>query len=388
MGKDSQNSAASQPMVQRINISLASVLLLIASVPALVLLWQLKSLLLLVMISVVLACTIAPVVDIAERYRIPRWLGVIMVYLTLISGLVGFGLLIGPTVFEQLERLIRQVPLSLRGLLNETEAWLTAFTDNRPEFTSDILNQFINVQGLISWTVKSSQQLLVRSYGVTTNILGGVFSLVLALFLSGYMVADSRTLVGNLTRLLPSPWDERIADQMVPMSQRIGGYLRGRFVVSALLSVATSVGLSLIGLKDLAIGLGAIAGVTNLIPFLGPILGAIPALVVAIPQGGWTFLWVLLLYVVAQNLETYILDPLLVGSTVGVHPLYQLLAVLGGAQVLGIIGALIVPPWIAGGAVLLENLYLRPKLAAERRQRRSEPISPQMAIVVSQGEGS
>ena len=388
MGKDSQNSAASQPMVQRINISLASVLLLIASVPALVLLWQLKSLLLLVMISVVLACTIAPVVDIAERYRIPRWLGVIMVYLTLISGLVGFGLLIGPTVFEQLERLIRQVPLSLRGLLNETEAWLTAFTDNRPVFTSDILNQFINVQGLISWTVESSQQLLVRSYGVTTNILGGVFSLVLALFLSGYMVADSRTLVGNLTRLLPSPWDERIADQMVPMSQRIGGYLRGRFVVSALLSVATSVGLSLIGLKDLAIGLGAIAGVTNLIPFLGPILGAIPALVVAIPQGGWTFLWVLLLYVVAQNLETYILDPLLVGSTVGVHPLYQLLAVLGGAQVLGIIGALIVPPWIAGGAVLLENLYLRPKLAAERRQRRSEPISPQMAIVVSQGEGS
>ena len=103
-----------------------------------------------------------------------------------------------------------------------------------------------------------------------------------------------------------------------------------------------------------------------------------PALLVAIPQGGWTFLWVLLLYVVAQNLETYVLDPLLVGSSVGVHPLYQLLAVLGGAQVLGIIGALIVPPWIAGGAVLLENLYLRPKLIAERQQRRSGAL-PELA---------
>ena len=71
----------------------------------------------------------------------------------------------------------------------------------------------------------------------------------------------------------------------------------------------------------------------------------------------------------AQNIETYILDPLLVGSSVGVHPLYQLLAVLGGAQVVGIIGALIVPPWIAGAAVLLENLYLRPKLMTERRMR-------------------
>lgn len=363
---------------QRLTISISSVVLLIAAVPMLVLLWQLKSLLLLLMISVVLACSVAPVVDWAEQYRIPRWLGVILVYLTLIGGLVLLGVLIGPTVFEQLERIIRRVPLALRGLLNEADAWLTAFTDTSSLTTNELFTQLIDVQSLVSWTIKSSQQLLVRSYGVTAGILGGVLSLVLSLFVSGYMVADSRTLTKNLTRLLPSPWDERLLDQMAPMGQRIGGYLRGRVVVSVLLSVATSVGLSLLGLKDLAVGLGAIAGVTNLIPFLGPILGAVPALLVAIPQGGWTFLWVLLLYVVAQNLETYILDPLLVGSSVGVHPLYQLLAVLGGAQVLGIIGALIVPPWIAGGAVLLENLYLRPKLATERQRRRGSILTTEL----------
>ncbi|EKV01063.1 putative permease [Leptolyngbya sp. PCC 7375] len=371
-----ESSANNSP--QRLTISVSSVVLLIAAIPLLVLLWQLKSLLLLVMISVVLACSIAPVVDWAERYRVPRWLGVILVYLTLISGLVLLGLLIGPTVFEQVERIIRRLPVAIRGLLNEADAWLTAFTDTQALTTNELFTQLIDVQGLISWTIKSSQQLLIRSYGVTTGILGGVLSLVLALFVSGYMVADSRTLIKNLTRLLPSPWDERILDQVPPMGQRIGGYLRGRIVVSALLSVATGVGLSLLGLRDLAVGLGAIAGITNLIPFLGPILGAVPALLVAIPQGGWTFLWVLLLYVVAQNLETYVLDPLLVGSSVGVHPLYQLLAVLGGAQVLGIIGALIVPPWIAGGAVLLENLYLRPKLIAERQQRRSGAL-PELA---------
>ncbi|MEO0351878.1 MAG: AI-2E family transporter [Cyanobacteria bacterium P01_A01_bin.15] len=363
---------------QRLSISFSSVALLIASIPCLVILWQLKSLLLLVMISVVLACSVAPVVDWAERYRVPRWLGVILVYLGLIGGLVLLGVLIGPTVFEQIEQIIRRLPLSLRGLLNEADAWLTAFTDARPFTTNELFTQLIDVQGLISWTIRSSRELLVRSYGVTAGILGGVLSLVLSLFISGYMVADSRTLIKNLTRLLPTPWDERILDQIPTMGQRIGGYLRGRFVVSALLSIATSVGLSFLGLKDLAVGLGAIAGVTNLIPFLGPILGAVPALLVSIPQGGWTFLWVLLLYVVAQNLETYILDPLLVGSSVGVHPLYQLLAVLGGVQVLGIIGALIVPPWVAGAAVLLENLYLRPKLVAERRQRRSEGL-PELA---------
>jgi predicted PurR-regulated permease PerM len=129
-----------------------------------------------------------------------------------------------------------------------------------------------------------------------------------------------------------------------------------------------------------------IAGFTNLIPFLGPILGAVPALIVAIGQGGLTFFWVLLLFVIIQNVETYVLDPLLVGSSVNVHPLYQLLAVLGGTQVLGIIGALIVPPWVAGAAVVLENLYLNPKQLAEQQEEAIAQLSaaePSKALPVN-----
>ncbi|MEM9768113.1 MAG: AI-2E family transporter, partial [Cyanobacteria bacterium P01_D01_bin.71] len=258
-------------------------------------------------------------------------------------------------------------------IINYAETWVLSLNNESPDFASELINKFIDVQGLTRWVIRSSQQLLIRSYGLTTGILGGFFSVILALFLSGYMLADSRTLVKNFVRLLPQPWDDRIAAQVGPMSNRMGGYIRGRVLVSTILALATTVSLSILGLQDFALGLGAISGFTNLIPFLGPILGAIPALVAAISQGGWTVLWVLLLYVVIQNLETYVLDPLLVGTSVGVHPLYQLLAVLGGTQVLGIIGALVVPPWIAGGAVLLENLYLRPKLMAERR--RSLPVT-------------
>ena len=358
---------------QRITLSVNSLAWLLVSVPLLLILWQLRSLLLLVMISVVLAASIAPVVDWAERFRVPRWLGVVLAYLSIFAVITGIALLVGPTVAEQIQLLVRQVPVSLRKVLETAEGWVMSFNNERPELASELLNQFLDVQGLTRWLIRSSQQLLVRSYSVTTGILGGVFSLILALFLSGYMLADSRTLVKNFVRLLPQPWDDRMAAQVAPISNRIGSYIRGRLLVSTILAIATTVSLSILGLSDFALGLGAISGVTNLIPFLGPILGAVPALVVAVSQGGWTVLWILILYVVIQNLETYVLDPLLVGSSVGVHPLYQLLAVLGGTQVLGIIGALIVPPWIAGGAVLLENLYLRPKLMAERRQR-----SPQL----------
>lgn len=354
-------------MEQRLTISVSTLLWLILAVPLLLLLWQLRSLILLVMISVVLASSIAPVVDWGERYRVPRWLAVVLIYLTILAAITGAGVLVGPTVFEQIQLLIGQVPVALKNVYDVISLWALNLNNSRPELASELVNRVLNIQGLTSWVIGSSQQLLIRSYGVTTGILGGFFSLILSLFLSGYMLADSRTLINNLVRLLPRPWDERLAAQVGPVSNRIGSYIRGRFLVSMILAIATTIGLSLLGLSDFALGLGTIAGVTNLIPFLGPILGAIPALVVAVPQGGWMFLWVLLLYVIMQNLETYILDPLLVGSSVGVHPLYQLLAVLGGTQVLGLIGALIVPPWVAGGAVLLENLYLRPKLIRERR---------------------
>ena len=351
---------------REITVSVSSLLSVAATVAFVVLLWQLRGLLILLMVAIVLTTSIAPLVDFGERFRFPRWLSAIMVYLVAIATLVGVFFLIGPTVFEQIQRLIRQVPIvseKIVALINER------LSPEDAAQLSDLVSQTLNFQAFTRWTFQTGQELLLRSYSITRGIIGAALSLILALFLSGYMVADSRTLVRRLVRLLPTPWDDRFGNQMGEVGYRMGTYIRGRLLVSIILAVATSLGLRLLGLAEFSLGLGAIAGVTNLIPFLGPILGAIPALVVAIAQGGWTVLWVLLFYVVLQNLETYILDPLLVGTAVGVHPLYQLLAVLGGVQVLGILGAIIVPPWFAGVSVLIENLYLKPKFKAERMAR-------------------
>ena len=368
---------------QRLSISLSGVLIVFAAIASAIIGWQLRGLLLLVMVSVVLACSISPIVAWAEKYHIPRWLGALLTYVAIISTLVGVVLLIGPTVLEQIQLLIRQLPLLLRKAATQTEAWALALNDNRPDFTTQIFDQ-LDVQAIAAWAIRSTRQVALRSFTVTTDILGTLLSLILAIFISGYMLADSETLTANFVKLIPQPWDQKVSQQLPEIGNRIGGYIRGRLIVSATLALVTGVGLSFLGLKDFAIGLGAIAGVTNLIPFLGPILGAIPALVVAIPQGGWLVLWVIVFYAIVQNIETYILDPLLVGSSVGVHPLYQLLAVLGGTQVLGIIGALIVPPWVAGGAVLLETLYLQPKLQAEKAQSgQSQSLALQPQVVTS-----
>lgn len=365
---------------QRITISLSSIFSILLVVLLLALLWQLQSLLIVLMIAVILAATLTPIVDWAEGRRVPRWLAVISVYLMLIGGFVGAGVLIGPTVVEQTDRLINQIPMYSEALFNWVQGLALRLNTSQPE----LVPQLVNPQALTNWVIRSSQQVLLRSFGLTKNIVGALFSVVLVLLISGYMVAGSKTLIQGVVQLFPHPWDRRLAAQVKPVSRRMGGFIQGRVVVSAILGVVTTVGLNVLGLSEVSLALGAIAGVTNLIPFVGPFLGAIPALIVSLSMGGVTWLWVLLLFAIVQNLESYILDPLLVGSSVNIHPLYQLLAVFGGTQVLGILGAIIVPPWVAGAAVLLENLYIRPKRIAEaraERSRKSETMAAHSATV-------
>lgn len=348
---------------QRITISISSIFIVLVVALLLVLLWQLQNLLLVLMISVVFAATIAPIVDWAEGFRVPRWLAVIAVYLALIGGFVGVGLLIGPTVVQQTERLISQIPVYSENLY----AWLQGIAARLNSSQPELITQLINPQALTNWVIRSSQQVFLQSLGLTRGIVGAVFSAILVLLISGYMVASSKPLLQGLAQLFPHPWNRRLLVQVKPVSRRMGAFIQGRVLVSAILGVVTTVGLGILGLSEFSLALGVIAGFTNLIPLVGPFLGAVPALIVALATGGFTWLGVLLLFVIVQNLESYVLDPLLVGSTVNLHPLYQLLAVVGGTQVLGILGAIIVPPWIAGAAVLLENLYLRPKAIAEAR---------------------
>jgi len=196
-----------------------------------VLLWQLRSLLLALMIALVVAATLAPIIDRAQKLRIPRWLAVIVVYLGLIGIVTGAGLLIGPTFVEQIERLIRRLPGYLEILRSLFENMAIRLGMTEPESVNQI-SQIFNTQALTAWAIRTSQLLLIRSYDATRGILGGFFSVILALLLSGYMLSGSQSLIQGLVNLFPQPWDERLAAQVDPVTQRVGGYIQGRVVVS------------------------------------------------------------------------------------------------------------------------------------------------------------
>ncbi len=360
---------------QRITISLSNVFSILLMIVLGLLLWQLKDLLVLVMTAVVLAVTLAPAVDVLERVRLPRWLSVLTVYLGLTTALVGVGLLIGPSVIQQTERLINQVPTYSESLY----FWVRDLASRVNAARPDLIAQIVNPQAITNWVIRSSQQVLLRSVGLTRGLLGGALSVVLVLLLSAYMVAGSKTLLPGIVQLFPQPWNYRLQEQLPAVGNRMAGFIQGRVLVSAILAIVINIGLNLLGMTEVSLALGVIAGVTNLIPFVGPILGAIPAVVVAVAEGGLIWLWVLLLFVIVQNLEGNILTPLVVGSSVKLHPLYMLLAVLAGTQLLGVLGAVIFPSWVAGTAVIVENLYLKPKTITEAQSANGTLAQPETA---------
>lgn len=251
---------------KRNNLSLANTLLVAAVILLVILLWQLRSLIVVLMISVVIAATLAPSVNLVNRF-VPRWLAVLLVYLGLIATLTGFGLIVGPTVAKQIQRLIGKFPLYLETLRSLLDSLAMRFGMSEPG-TPSIISQMLDVQGLTAWVIRSSQQLVVRSYGVTRGIIGSVFSLVLALLLSAYMLSGAKQLLDDIFNLFPYPWNQKLADQIKPVGQRMGGYIQGRILVSAILGTVISISLRFLGLSELALGLGVIAGFTNLIPFL------------------------------------------------------------------------------------------------------------------------
>ena len=121
---------------QRISISVSNLLLIISSFLLLVILWQVRSLIVLLMIAVILAASISPLVNLTERIRLPRWLGVIIVYLTIIFGFISVVLTIGPPVFEQIERLLRQLPLFSESISDNFRDFISSLIQSPPDCES------------------------------------------------------------------------------------------------------------------------------------------------------------------------------------------------------------------------------------------------------------
>lgn len=313
-----------------------------------------------------------PVVRFFEGKRLPRLLGVVLVYLGLglLGGLASF--LTAQTVLE-LSRLAQELP----RLLDPFLAWLLDLPGRVraipiPETLKPVLAEAGQsfqglVQGFLDTLVRWLQGLIGQGgnlLGFFISLLGGVFQLLTALTLSVYFLYDLPRLAQAALRVFPEPYQPLVAELAHKLDQSVGGYVRGQLLVAFLVGLMVGVGLWLVGVP-LAASLGFLAGVFNLIPFVGVIVSGVPALLLA-ATGGWgKVLLALLVLWLANQLEGNLLGPFIVGRSTRLHPVTAIAAILVGATLFGLWGALLGVPTAAFLKVLLEEYYKKSRFYRE-----------------------
>lgn len=300
--------------------------------------------------ATLIALLLNPLVLALGKLRIPRPLGATAVYLGFVA-LVGVGLAIAiPPLARQLNNLIDRLPEFEASF----RAWLQGFQDYLQSrgIILDLMGQF---DRLGEWLSTQGASIAARLFSVGVGVAGSLVNFVIIVITSFYMLVDGRRVFRFLVRLAPG--DAKTSENyLLGLQRAFTRFVKGQLLLGAAVGLASGLGVWILGWRVVniwpegapyALLFGVWAGITELIPYVGPWLGAIPPFVLALLHSPEAALWVAIIYFSVQQLEGHILVPNIMGANLGIHPLVVIFAVLAGAQIAGIVGMLAVLPILA-----------------------------------------
>ena len=292
-------------------------------------------------IAIVIGTVIRPIVNWLYQRGLPRIAGVILVYLLLLILLTGFLWLLFPVIFEQSSTLAREVPgyyQNLREWVVHNPSQLVMRLGQLLPVTLPSLN--LNPVQLTGEEVVASAGQVLGYIILTAQI---IFIAILILVLTLYWTLDGPRIIKSFLLLIPQDQRESIGELISAMESRVGFYIAGQGILCLVIGLMALVAYMLIGLPN-ALVLALAAGVMEAVPMIGPLLGAIPAALVALSIGPEKLIWVIIATVVIQQLENSLLVPRVMSKAVGVNPFVTLLALFAFSSLFGLAGALMAIP--------------------------------------------
>jgi len=324
-------------------------LLLLAALGTLWLLLKAGTVLKLLAVALLLALALSPLVDRMERRRIPRGLALVLMLVLLLAVIAGISLLLIPQLAEQVTMFINNLPDYWAALQDRTAAWLARFPYLEQAY------QRVDLAGALS---ARAQGLLAAAGNVASWVAATVTSLVLVAFATVFMLANPRPLLEGALAAIPDRYQEQVRAVASQSAAKLRAWVQGILILSAVIGIASGVGLTLLGVPY-AVLFGLLAAVLEVVPTLGPVLAAIPPVLVAlIAISPLTALYTALLFVGVQQVESAVLSPLVMSKKLEMHPLSALVALLVMGSLLGIFGAVIALPVLAVLKVVYDTVYL------------------------------
>jgi predicted PurR-regulated permease PerM len=310
-----------------------------------------REVLLLIYMSGLLAVGFSPIVRLIERQRFmpigtqrfPRWLAILALYLFILGVLVGIGFLVVPPLVHQ----ARQLWGALPDMLVRAQDFLVR---------KGLLNQPLTIKEVMARApVGQGGDAVNTVFDAIAGVVGGVFGFLTILILTFYLLVEAERLRTFMLQLFPARRRARVDLVSRDITVKISAWLGGQLVLGAIIGSTSALGLWLIGVPFFYV-LALISGVGELIPVIGPILSAIPAIAVASSVSLKAVLFVIVFFVVQQQLENHVLVPKVMARQVGVSAVTVIVSLLIGGKLLGIAGAVLAVPTAAILQVLFSEL--------------------------------
>ncbi len=332
-----------------INISSITIIKFILILFAFYFLVIIRDILALLFFALILASAIDPWVDWMQSKKINRGLGVFIIY-AIMFGVIGLVLsLIIPPISAQMKSLTDNFPLIFEKVISI----FSSFKDFA--ITHGILQTLQNNFGSINSNI---QQAAGGIFSTVSGIVNGVFSFFLVLVMTFYMVVEENAVKKIIWSIAPKKSQAYAMDLINRMQAKIGLWLRGQLILSFIIFVLTYIGLLILGV-DYALVLAMIAGLTEFVPYLGPILASIPAIFLSLTQSYVLAILVGILYYIIQLMENNFIVPSLMRKVVGLNPIVSIAVLLIGYKVAGVVGAIVSIPVTTAVNVLVNDYFER-----------------------------
>jgi predicted PurR-regulated permease PerM len=315
-----------------------------------------------------------PAVRMFERVHIPRPLGAILAMLVLLAIIVAVGALVWPTVQEQGEEFIQQLP----DLYVSVVDWLREFAVTLGLNIDEFLSQRAIEEWLRDPANQETIQELLFGFGAGAGVvLRGVAEtiavLVLAPVLAIYLLIDLNRFKKNSLELTPPRHRKEVAYVSGEVGTALGSFVRGQLLVSLIVGIASSIGMWAIDLPFWLL-IGIISGFLNLIPFVGPVVGgALAALVALLDSNPWQAVWAVVIMIGVQQLDNHLITPMIQRARVNLSPLVIVLALIVGGTLAGLLGVLVAIPATAATRIVVGHLW-RTRVLGQSWEEASEAM--------------
>ncbi|MEF2968926.1 AI-2E family transporter [Paenibacillus sp. M1] len=298
-------------------------------------------------IAVIISYVLNPVVKMLGGRKVPRTAAVLLIYAVFLTSLAVILMNVIPMFIEQLEELGEHLPeltLHTQQLMNRWDNTLLPGS-----IRMGMNNWFFQFENRLAAAISS----FLNNIGTT---IGVVFNAFIIPFLIFYMLKDFEVFERMILKYLPRSRRKSIVSLLKDIDEALGNYVRGQLLVCVIIGVLAYIGYMIIGMPFALIFAGVVA-VCNVIPYLGPFLGAAPAMLMATTISWKMVLMVLLVNMLCQMVESNVISPQVVGRSLHLHPLLIIFALLVGGEVGGVVGLVLAVPFFAVGKVVIQHFY-------------------------------